>query len=293
MKLATAIEEWAADMRLDGRGERTIGEHGHELRRLARWLEAEGLDWQQVTHKELRRYVRLRADKGFSSRSNMLCSLRVFYRWATEQDYTTSSPAAAFKTPSRPKPLPRALTADQVRTLLAHLRGAAGDGQRQHRDYVLVLTGIYTGLRPAELARLRWPAVDLTAGIISIRLSKMNHGRAVPIHDQLGEALAAWRSAQGMSEGAPVFALVSDKKTIRPNQVGRIVRRYARELRLPLTAHVLRHTFATWLLRKSGNLYAVSKALGHAQLQQTEVYVSADVEDIRLEVAKLPGLESW
>ena len=59
------------------------------------------------------------------------------------------------------------------------------------------------------------------------------------------------------------------------------------------TTHELRHTFATWALRKSKNLYAVSKSLGHSQLRQTEIYVSAEVSDLRDAVNQLPGLDSW
>ncbi len=98
-------------------------------------------------------------------------------------------------------------------------------------------------------------------------------------------------SASNLNDEAPVFSL--DKLPITSGRVGKVARHYARKLRLPLTAHVLRHTFATWSLRRSGNLYAVSKALGHSQVAQTEIYVSADVEDLRSTVEQLPGLESW
>jgi len=59
------------------------------------------------------------------------------------------------------------------------------------------------------------------------------------------------------------------------------------------TTHELRHTFATWTLRKSKNLYAVSKSLGHSQLRQTEIYVSAEVSDLRDAVNQLPGVADW
>lgn len=289
MQLDTAIGEFKADLMLMGRAARTIEGHELELLRLQRWCGAEGLEWSTLTRRQLQPYARLRAELGHSSRANMFCSLRTFYRWAVEAGYVALSPAAGFKTPTRPHPLPRALTLPQVRTLVGHLR--AGAGRRARRDEALLLTALYAGLRACELGPLCWPGVDLADGVINIRISKMGKGRAVPIHPSLGQVLASWREVQQLDSNAPVFSL--DGRPILPNRVGKIARGHARALGLPLTAHVLRHTFATWMLRRSGNLYAVSKSLGHAQLRQTEVYVSADVEDLRGPLESLPGVDGW
>ena len=289
MILETSIAEFTADLKLMGRAARTIEGHELELLRLQRWCVAEALDWSTLTRRQLQPYARLRAELGHSSRANMFCTLRTFYRWAVEAGYVAMSPAAGFKTPTRPHPLPRALTLVQVRQLVAHLR--AGAGQRARRDEALLLTALYAGLRACELGPLCWPAVDIAGGVINIRLTKMGKGRGVPLHPVLVDLLPAWREIQQLDSSAPVFSL--DGQAILPNRVGKVARRYARELNIPLTAHVLRHTFATWMLRKSGNLYAVSKSLGHSQVRQTEIYVSADVEDLRGPLGLLPGIEDW
>lgn len=288
----TTIAEFVADLKLMGRGPRTIEGHELELRRLGRWLEENGLAWDAVTRRQLQEYARLRADLGFSSRSNMFCSLRVFYKWAVEQGYVALSPAAGFKTPVKPKPVPRALNRPQVRTLVQYLDelGAAG-GRRAVRDRALLLTALYAGLRAAELAALRWPAVDLAEGVITIRLSKMNHGRSVPIHPALAEVLTSWREVQGGAAGWPVFSL--DGEGFNPNRVGKIARRVSEICGVKFTAHTLRHSFATWALRGSGNLYAVSKMLGHSQVAQTEIYLSAAVDDLRDALGRLPGIGGW
>lgn len=289
MQLTEAAEEFVADLRLAGRSERTIEGHGQELRRLGQWLNGQAQEWETVTRRQLQQYARLRTGLGHSSRSNMLCTLRTFYRWAVEMGYIALSPAAGFKTPTRPRPLPRALTLDQVRRLVGHLRGGAG--RRARRDEVLLLVALYSGLRASELAALRWPVLDLDGLVINIRIAKMNKGRAVPLHPAVVPLLRRWRELQALADDAPVFSL--DGRSIRPNRVGKVARQYARLLRLPLTAHVLRHTFATWALRRTRDLYGVSKALGHADVKHTEVYLSVDVEDLRGLVDGLPGLESW
>ncbi len=289
MELDTAIREFVADLKLAGRAARTVEGHELELLRLGRWCVEGGYSWNQLTKKQLTAYTRLRADLGHSSRSNMLCTLRTFFRWAVEQEYMGMSPAATFKTPKKPAPLPRALTVDQVRTLVAYLR--AEEGRRARRDEVLLLTALYAGLRAAELAGLRWNMLDISGGIINIRLSKGGKGRAVKIHAGLAEILTTWRELQALGDTAPVFAL--DETPIQPNRVGKVARRIALATGLPLTAHSLRHTFATHALRRGGNLYAVSKALGHSELKQTQIYIAADVTDSSPAVDALPGLDSW
>jgi integrase len=156
----------------------------------------------------------------------------------------------------------------------------------------VLLTALYAGLRACELSALRWRQIDQVAGAINVEISKGHKGRAVPLHPSLARVLADWRITQELEgDSAPVFSL--DGAPICPNRIGKIARRVAQSTGLPLTAHVLRHTFATSGLRGSGNIYAVSKALGHAQLKQTEIYIAASTRDSMPAVAALPDIDSW
>lgn len=289
MLLDTAIGEFLADLELVGRAELTRKRHRVELGLLGRWIESEGLQWHKLTRKELQRYLRLRASLSASARANMLCSFRVFFSWALDEEYIDRSPAVNFKTPQRAKPLPRALTLAQVRDLVIYLR--AGAGRPARRDEALFLTALYTGLRGCELAMLRWSMVDLDASVIAISLSKMGKGRAVPIHPDLLAVLISWRAIQQLDSSAPVFSL--DQVEIAAGRVGKIARRVKLASGVQFTPHELRHTFATWTLRKSKNLYAVSKSLGHSQVRQTEIYISAEVSDLQDAVNQLPGIDNW
>lgn len=289
MLLGTAIAAFVADLRLAGRSPRTIEGHELEIARLGRWLEEQHLCWRSLSRPELMSYARLRAGLGHSSRANMMCSLRTFYRWAVEEGHVAMSPAAALKTPRRPKPLPRSLTRDQVRRLVEWL--ASSTSRRDRRDRALVLTGLYSGLRASELARLRWSDIDVAGQALGVYLSKGNKGRAVPLHQQLVDELETWRDDQAGAKGWPVFSL--DGQAITPARVGKVCRHVSDACGVRFTAHMLRHTFATWMLRGSGDLYAVSKALGHSQVQQTEIYLSADIDQVRAALARLPDSESW
>lgn len=283
-----AISEFLDDLRLAGRAARTVEGHAAELRRLAAWLSGQELDWQQLDRRQLQGWTRLRAGRGHSSRANMLCTLRGFFGWAVEQGYCVASPATEFKTPKRPRPLPRALSQEQARMLVGRLRGVSTC--RELRDAALIFTGLYAGLRSKELANLRWTAIDYDSKRINIWLSKMGHGRAIHLHDDLARVLQRWQGVQGADSNSICFSL--DGREIKPNRVGKVVKSYAVELGIPMTTHTLRHTFATLAYRASGDIYSVSAALGHSELRQTEVYVHADTASSRGAVTSLPPLDA-
>ena len=209
------------------------------------------------------------------------------------------SPAAHFKTPIKPDPLPRALTRDQVKQLITYL--TSQEGLRARRNEAALLTMIYAGLRCAECAGLRWGDVDMSGKLIAIPISKMGHGRVVVMHRALYRALEKWREHQGHQEPAalelPVFGDTHNDKlngeSLSPERFSKLCRQISADIGFKFTAHQLRHTFATHTLRQSGNLFAVSKSLGHRKIEQTMRYVSADVEHLRGAVDQLPDLGEW
>jgi len=283
--LARLIADFLADGRLAGKSARTLDDHQQQLDRFAAWLQESGRTWREATHADLTAYLRTRAHLGRSSRAHAVTSLRVFYAWLVSEGELTASPAERLKTPPKPKSVPKALSADQLGQLLAHLDTLAAGTPANRRDRLLALTGLYAGLRAAELASLTWDQVDLSGQTITIPESKMARGRTVRLHPDLAAELAAWKAAQPKA-GAWVFSLTGDR--IVANRVGKEVKALGLAAGVALTAHVLRHTFATWGYRRSGNLLSVSRALGHSMVQTTMVYVRADAKDGEAAVLSLP-----
>ena len=286
----TAINEFIRDLKLVGRQPLTIEAHQEELHRLARWCNEQAVKWDELDKKTLQLYARTKADRAAATRANNMTTWRVFFSWAVEQEYIHMSPAASFKSPRRPAPIPQALSRDQVRKLISFLQNE--EGLRARRDEALVYTGLYAGLRAAEMAALCWQAIDLSGAVINIRLSKMNHGRSIPLHPELKNILCTWWSLQQFDSSAlPVFSL--DGSLLSPARPGKICHRISKLSGVSFHTHSLRHTFATWMLRSSKDLYAVSKAIGHTDITQTEVYLSADTESTREALETLPSLTSW
>lgn len=286
------IADFTADCRVMDQSERTITDHDAQLSRYAAWLREVHRIWHQVQLADLTAFLRTRAHLGRSSRAHAITSLRRFYAWCVAERLLTESPADGLKTPPKGKSVPKALSQDETIILLRYLDTLASGSRTEQRDRALTLMGLYAGLRAAELATLQWTQIDLAGELVTIPQSKMARGRVIRLHPELVPVIAAWKDVQGHEGRGSAFDL--DRQGIVPNRSGKIVKAVGLAAEIPhLTAHVLRHTFATWSLRRSGNLFAVSRALGHSQLATTMVYIRSDPKDGDPAVLSLPGLGDW
>jgi site-specific recombinase XerD len=204
--------------------------------------------------------------------------LRRFYHWAAAVGLVASSPAAYLEPARRDKPARRAVKEGIVLDLLDKLNhppaGLEADAHwRWQRNRMIILVFLFTGLRLSECASLTWENVDLDDARATIR-RKGGNEQHVPLHQALvaelhsykgtatkGDLFRSWRGgplgAHGISEMFRVFI--------------------QGELGINCTAHQLRHTFATTLLRQGADLLAIQKLLGHASVKTTQIY--ADIED--------------
>jgi site-specific recombinase XerD len=291
---ADAVVDFLADLRTQQRSLRTIGEHRKNLARLSGWLDDQGYAWATIRGAQLAGFLRRRSVERPAAVFSELGTLRVFFGWAVEAELIDVSPATgrAFATPRRGEPSPKALSIAQVRELLSYLAEHAGNSVRAHRDQALIVVGLYTGLRAAELAALSWADIRWDEGTLVVVSGKGRKGRVVRLRADVALLLRSWLQAQGRRGTGAVFT-VEKRAPLTSNQVGRAVRRYARLLSLPLTTHVLRHTFATHASDRSGDVQSVSRALGHSDLRHTQRYLARMTDGSRRAVESLPGLDGW
>lgn len=194
------VQTFLSDLRVNGREESTIAEHAYELKRFNAWLQEHSLEWYDIAKSQIDMYARTREGKSFSYRTSLLTTMRVFYQWCQDQEHIVVSPAAHLKTPIRPRPVPRALTLEHIRSLLRYFDAFDQQEQTrksQYRDRALLLTSLYTGMRPKELANICWWWCDMVAGSITIPISKMQHGRTILMHPDLKPVLESWGVQQG------------------------------------------------------------------------------------------------
>jgi integrase len=163
----------------------------------------------------------------------------------------------------------RELSADEQTRLLAKLRPDL---------HPFVLFALMTGARRASICGLKWSDVDLATQRIRFRI-KGGGTQSFPINAELRALLSSLPRADTPADRAYVLTYVDEqtgqRRRINPNGGGihgdfhkAVVAAGIEDFRF----HDLRHTFATRLLRQTGNLKLVSRLLGHTSVETTTRY---------------------
>lgn len=192
-----------------------------------------------------------------------------------------------------PRQPARALEAVDVRRLLAHARTQ----RHSDRNAVIILLSFKAGLRACEIAGLTWAMVLASTGSIGDELriarniAKGGSGRAVPMHKDLGLALARLHRAQGRPRDGPVV-LSERGGSMSARSVVNWFGDLYRQLDLPgCSSHSGRRTFITRAARlltaSGGSLRDVQELAGHRALTTTERYIQGSREAQRKLIRRL------
>jgi site-specific recombinase XerD len=165
-----------------------------------------------------------------------------------------------------PKPLPRHVKDDEVRKLLAIITDP--------RDRAMVLLMLRCGLRVEEVSRLTLDAVELSRNRIFIANGKGGKDRVVYLGNDARSALEAYLKVRS-SKARRIFLVQKGPLTGTPLSVRGIQKRieyYARESKIKVSCHSLRHTMATQLLNADADLSTIQDLLGHTHITTTQRY---------------------
>jgi len=218
-----------------------------------------------------------------------LAMIRRFFRFLFERGWILQDPTKNLMLPQYQN-LPRTiLTLSQARQLMNAPHRYHGRWWWPHvekRDHAILELLYGTGIRLAECIRLDVADIDLLQEQLFVRTGKGKKDRVVPIPTRAGLALDAY-----LRDARP--ALVKDQRTcalftswlgkrLKPITLQAMLRRRAQAARLvvPLSPHVLRHSYATHLLRGGADVRHVQELLGHAEIDSTMRYTRVEVSDL-------------
>lgn len=232
---------------------------------------------------DIRSFLAARRLDAIQSRSLMrqLAALRSFARHLEREGHGTASAFAAIRSPKVPRNLPRPLSAaSAVAVTETELR--ADDSRKPWilaRD-AAVLSLLYgAGLRISEalgIARRDAPINGIDALTVMGKGGKM---RSVPVMPVVQTAIEDYLGLcpYAMKPEGPLF-VGARGGPLSPRIIQLAVEELRGALGLPdsATPHALRHSFATHLLARGGDLRAIQELLGHASLSTTQLYTKVD-----------------
>lgn len=170
----------------------------------------------------------------------------------------------------------RYLSEDELRALRRALdermyrKGTKDLNKTNLRLRLLVLIAVGTGMRSAEIFRLRWPDVMYSEGLLAVR-SKLKRSkiRYVPMPPELAVEIRRYPAVIGEDR---IFPPDLGARTGRQRVEGSFEDLLTRAKIRGFRFHDLRHTFASWYMMCGGDLYELAKILGHSNIKMTERY---------------------
>ncbi|MDE1976611.1 MAG: tyrosine recombinase [Elusimicrobia bacterium] len=204
-------------------------------------------------------------------------AVKSFYAFQAAERRVKGNPAEGLGRLRLPKRLPRHLEENEMSRLL---RAALGSDWKAARLSAMLELLYATGERVSELLSLKPEDVNLQDGWIRV-LGKGSRERMVPVHAAaLGalERYLALREKKFAAGAHPKLFLGQGGKPLSRVQFWRELKSLGRRAGLAarLHPHLIRHTFATHLLRGGADLRVVQELLGHASLSTTQIYTHLD-----------------
>lgn len=186
---------------------------------------------------------------------------------------------------------PETLIDYEIHSILSNLENS------HPRNYMMIYLALNTGLRNDEICGLTIECVrsfEIIPTILNLpgTIAKGGNPREIPLNPDLRKQLEKfieWKIQQGEDTNHDAFLFVSmiGKKRLNPRDFQRILSSISKScIGRSIHPHVLRHTFATKLLKFS-NLEIVRRVLGHKNIQTTQIYLHPSSEDVSDAVLKL------
>jgi integrase/recombinase XerD len=279
-----------------GRSANTLAAYRRDLLSYESWLRSQGIDPASaadgaIDEGTVARYVAHLRAAGLAPASvaRAMVAVRSLHRFMLVEGSSVSDPASSLRPPPVPQGLPKALSEEEIGSLLSAVTGE-GPAQRRDRAVLELLYG--TGMRISELTGLSLPDLAMDEQLVRV-LGKGNKERLVPVGRYAREALGSWLSPAGRdamvnrrgvrkADSAALFLNFRGGRLTRQGAWG-IVRQYGRRAGLEgkLTPHVLRHSCATHMLDHGADIRVVQELLGHASIATTQIYTKVSSDRLR------------
>ena len=239
---------------------------------------------------DMRSFLAYRRNMGVGSRSlgRGLAGIRSFFNFLTRAGLADVPAARIVRTPKQPKSLPKPLNIADALHIVDKKTQLDDEPWVASRNAAILTLCYGCGLRISEALSLT-PADFSDKNATSIYVTgKGGKTRLVPVIPAVHEAIDDYLSCCPfiLPPDQPLFRGVRGGKLQRAI-VERAVQQLRTSLGLPdsVTPHALRHSFATHLLSRGGDLRTIQELLGHASLSTTQIYTGVDTDRL-MEVYK-------
>jgi integrase/recombinase XerC len=239
----------------------------------------------EATHVMIRSWMVAELENGVkvSSVKRRVSTLRSFFKFAQSRGKLAINPMLKIVSPKSEKLLPNYVKESEMHHLLEKVEFE--DGFSGLRDKLILEILYQTGMRVSELTEMSEGSVDFQKRELKV-LGKRNKERIIPVSKELSEKLDVYvkEKKANFSENKSLLMVKDDGDKADRKFVYNKVKYYLSHVSSlnKRSPHVLRHTFATHMLKNGADLNAIKEILGHASLAATQVYAHNSLEQLKL-----------
>lgn len=285
------LQQFMAHLEIERRlAKNSIESYQRDINAYLRFLESKLVgDIRQVKEEDVAQYLYDLKDQGKapSTISRNIASIRSFHLYLVREKVTLTDPTQMFVSPKVEKKLPCILSIQEVEALMSapDLTTAAG-----LRDKAMLELLYASGARVSELLSVNLQEINLSLGYI--KCANNTRERIIPLGKYALETLQ-----QYITKGRTHFVKQLVQEALFLNQHGKrlsrqgfwkLIKKYAEkaQIRIDITPHTLRHSFAAHLLENGADLRSVQEMLGHADISTTQIYTQVVKPKLREVYAK-------
>lgn len=253
----------------------TKGSYEIDLKEFENFIKKENP--KDITLDDIRNFIKKLANEKYKNRSisRKISSIKSYFKYLTSLNKIEDNPSELVGNPKLEKTLPNYLNYEDLDALLNTPDLETKEGKRD----ALILEMLYsTAARVSELVNIKLSDINFKERQIII-LGKGNKQRYIYYGSTCENLLKLYLKDH---EGIYLF---TNKKNNKLNErtVRQIVDNNAKKafLKVHVTPHTLRHTYATHMLNEGADLKSVSELLGHENLSTTQIYTHVSNERLR------------
>ncbi len=263
----------------------TCNNYNKDLNEYNSFILSNKINYKNMDYNEAKEYVIYlnKKNDAKSTISRKLSSLRTFYKYLVLNNKVESNPFLLVSSPKKEKRIPKFINYNNMEEILNVPNIKTKEGQRER----VILEVLYaSGVRVSELVNIKLKDIDFSNKNILI-LGKGSKERLVSFGDYALEYINLYlkEGRKLLLDGVKSDYLIVGKKSekLTTRRVEQIIDDIIKKtsIKLNITPHMFRHTFATHLLDNGCDLLVVQELLGHASLSSTEIYTHVSNEHLR------------
>lgn len=263
----------------------TCNNYNKDLNEYNSFILSNKINYKNMDYNEAKEYVIYlnKKNDAKSTISRKLSSLRTFYKYLVLNNKVESNPFLLVSSPKKEKKIPKFINYNNMEEILNVPNIKTKEGQRER----VILEVLYaSGVRVSELVNIKLKDIDFSNKNILI-LGKGSKERLVSFGDYALEYINLYlkEGRKLLLDGVKSDYLIVGKKSekLTTRRVEQIIDDIIKitSIKLNITPHMFRHTFATHLLDNGCDLLVVQELLGHASLSSTEIYTHVSNEHLR------------